>query len=136
MSKQDLPLKLTRPRLHAGRVIVDALFWPALLLVIWGELAPPDVEGAIGVNDKLLHFIAYFGLAAMAAAGLKTRLSAVKAVLALIVFGGVLEIVQGLVGRDMSVFDGLANAVGAVTGGVLARLVIEPLRQRIADERT
>jgi len=118
---------------HAGRLVVEVLFWPALFLVIWGELSPmPVIEGA--ANDKVLHFVAYFGLAAMAGAGLKARLSAIKAVVALIVIGGLLEILQGLVGRDMSVFDELANAAGAIAGGGLARLVVEPLRRRFAGD--
>jgi VanZ family protein len=97
-----------------------------------GRAGASDIQPA--VNDKLLHFTAYFGLAAMAAAGLKSRSSALKAVIALILLGGVLEIVQGLVGRDMSVFDELTNAAGAVVGGFLARLVIEPLRRRFARD--
>ena len=129
----DRPTRITRPKLHAARIVVDTLFWPALFLVIWGELGPPsDIVG--GVNDKVLHFTAYFGLAAMAAAGLKTRRSALIAVVALILFGGALEIVQGFVGRDMSIFDELANAAGATIGGVLGRALIEPLRRRFARD--
>lgn len=133
MPKPNRPEPAPRPLLHAARLAVDALFWPALFLVIWGELTPmPVLEGA--VNDKGLHFAAYFGLAAMASAGLKTRRAVIKAVAALIVFGGVLEILQGLVGRDMSVFDALANAAGAVSGGTLARFLVEPLRRRFAGD--
>jgi VanZ family protein len=132
MEKQDPGHALSRPRLHAARLALDVLFWPALVLVVWGELGPNDLEA--GINDKVLHVTAYFGLAVLAAAGVRARVSAIKAVVALILFGGVLELLQGLVGRDMSLFDELANAAGALTGGLLARLIVEPIRRRIARE--
>jgi VanZ family protein len=78
-----------------------------------------------------LHFIAYFILAAMAGAAFRDRRPVFTAVLALIVLGGALETLQGFVGRDSSAYDALANTVGAVTGGLLARTVVEPLRRRI-----
>jgi VanZ family protein len=50
-------------------------------------------------------------------------------VIGLIGLGGVLEIIQGFVGRDMSVYDELANALGAVAGGVAGRGAVQMLRQ-------
>lgn len=44
------------------------IFLPALALVIWGELKPSLPEP--GNWDKVLHFTAYFGLAAIATAPL------------------------------------------------------------------
>lgn len=127
-------LKLSRPLLHAARIADEILFSPALILVIWGELTPsePHILDLFGpLNDKLLHFLAYFGLAAMAAAGFKTRKTVLLASLGLIVLGGVLEIVQGFTGRDMSFYDELANIVGVITGAALARAIIERLRRRL-----
>lgn len=126
-------MKLPRPLLHAARVADEILFYPALGLVIWGELTPsePHFLDFFGeLNDKALHFIAYFGLAAMAAAAFKNRRPAILASLGLIVLGGVLEIVQGFTGRDMSFYDELANTVGVIAGAVSARVIIEPLRNR------
>ena len=127
-------MKLPRPLLHAARIADEILFYPALVLVIWGELTgtEPQTLGFLGeLSDKALHFIAYFGLAAMAAAGFKSRRPVVLAGLGLIVLGGVLEIVQGFTGRDMSFYDELANAGGVVAGTILARAIIEPLRNRL-----
>ena len=67
----------------------------------------------------------------MAAAGFKNRRVVRVASLGLIVLGGVLEIVQGFTGRDMSSYDELANAAGVIMGAVLARAIIEPLRRRL-----
>ncbi|HMI96502.1 MAG TPA: VanZ family protein [Micropepsaceae bacterium] len=127
-------MKLPRPLLHAARIADEILFYPALVLVIWGELTGPEpqVLDFFGdFSDKALHFIAYFGLAAMAAAGFKSRRAVVLTGLSLIVLGGVLEIVQGFTGRDMSFYDELANTAGVGAGAILARAIIEPLRRRL-----
>jgi VanZ family protein len=124
-------MKLSRPLLHLVRMADSVLFWPVLGFVVWGELFAPDSLPLIeGVNDKLLHLNAYFVLAVMAGAGFRERRPAIAAVIGLILMGGMLEIIQGLVGRDMSIYDELANAAGAIAGGILARGIIEPLRRR------
>jgi len=126
---------MQRPRslLHALRIADAILFYPALLLVIWGELSgrPPPLL-LQGSNDKLLHFIAYFGLTAMSAAGFKTRRPVIFACLGVIFLGGVLEIVQGFIGRDMSIYDEIANTLGVIAGGIGARAIVEFLLQRLA----
>ena len=124
-------MKLSRPVLHAARIADEILFYPALALVIWGELTGTEPQILESLNDKALHFLAYFGLAAMAGLAFKSRKTALLVSLALIGLGGVLEIVQGFTGRDMSFYDELANIAGVVTGAVLARAIIEPLRRRL-----
>ncbi len=120
-------MKIPRTLLHRLRVADMVLFYPALLLVIWGELAPQVPDVFEQASDKLLHFIAYFGLAGMAAVACKGRKGAVLAVIALMAVGGLLEIVQGFVGRDASIYDELANMAGALTGGIAARALVEAL---------
>jgi VanZ family protein len=128
-------MKLDRPLLHNARIADAILFWPAVTLVIWGEIfgpaSPPLLES---VNDKVLHCFSYFVLAAMASAALKRRGPAILAVIGIIILGGVLEIIQGYVGRDMSLYDELANTAGAIPGGIIARIVVEPLRRRYAAD--
>jgi VanZ family protein len=130
-------MKFPRPVLHAVRIADAVLFWPMLALVVWGELAsdaPLAVIALIArVPDKILHFIAYFWLAGMAGLASKRRRPVVVAVVGLILLGGCLEIIQGFVGRDMSIYDELANTAGALTGAALARFIVEPLRRRFAD---
>jgi VanZ family protein len=98
------------------RTASRVLFIPGFALVVWGELRPSIDNPQALPWDKLLHFTAYFGLAAMASLALRGRRSAAVALLALIVFGGFLEIVQGYVGRDADVLDELANTLGALAG--------------------
>jgi VanZ family protein len=106
------------------------LFWPAVCLVMWGELNPhpPDLEAHFW--DKSLHFMAYFGLAGIGTVAFDARKTAIYAVLGLIAMGGALEIAQGFVGRDMSIFDELANSLGAVSGFFAGWLVLRALGQK------
>jgi VanZ family protein len=96
--------------------LATLLFWPAVAVVTWGELTPSPPHLEMHVWDKLLHFTAYFGLAGLAACSLKSRRALVYAVLGLIAFGGLLEIVQGMTGRDADIFDEVANTLGALSG--------------------
>ncbi|HEV7959561.1 MAG TPA: VanZ family protein [Rhizomicrobium sp.] len=93
------------------------LFWPGVVLIIWGELTPhpPDLSSILGW-DKAQHFVAYFGLASMATMVLGLNRRLVWAILGVILLGGALEILQGYTGRDPDIFDFIANAVGAVSG--------------------
>lgn len=106
------------------RRLAVMLFWPAAIVVTWGELTPSPPHLEAHVWDKLLHFTAYFGLAAMAALSLKSRRMLLYAVLGLIAFGGLLEIVQGMTGRDADLLDEFANTLGAVTGTYVGLLFV------------
>jgi VanZ family protein len=101
------------------------LFWPALIVVVWGELTPhpPRIEAP----DKLLHFIAYFGLAGIAVVALGRRY-VVAVILALIVLGGALEILQMFTGRDAEWLDEAANTAGAVLGAGCGLLFLRLVR--------
>lgn len=112
-----------------SRTVALILFWPAVVLVVWGELTPDNgVEHHVW--DKLLHFTAYFGLAAIAYLALGGRRRALWAALGLILLGGALEIVQGMVGRDMSLWDEVANTFGAVSGAAAGYLYLARLQVR------
>jgi len=92
------------------RLLARWLFLPALAVVIWGELKP-SVQGPETGFDKVLHFTAYFGLAAIATIAIGRRRAALWAAFALATFGGILEIVQSFVGRDAEWGDEFANIV-------------------------
>jgi VanZ family protein len=94
-------------------------FWPVLAVVIWGELTShgPPIETHIW--DKLLHFTAYFGLALIAALAVRANRKLIWIVIALIILGEVLEILQGMLGRDADIKDEIANTLGAVVGALL-----------------
>jgi VanZ family protein len=104
------------------------LFPLALAVVVWGELKP-SAHGPEGW-DKLLHFLAYFGLAGLAAVAFGRIRAALWAGLALAAFGGLLEIVQSFVGRDAEWGDELANVIG-VCAGVAVGLAASALMRRL-----
>jgi len=109
--------------LTALRFAARYLFWPGLAVVVWGELAPSG--GIPGMWDKLQHFIAYAGLAGMAVLALGERRHAIRVAAALIVMGAALEVIQAFVGRDASIRDEIANAIGALTGAFTAVWLLE-----------
>lgn len=123
-------VKSPRAILHAARLADAVLFWPALAFVLWGQLQPDSPVALENINDKLLHFSAYFVLGSMAGGALKQRGSVKWAVLGLVLVGALVEVLQAYVGRETSVLDGVANAAGAIAGALLARFVLDPLRRR------
>lgn len=122
--------------LHVARIVDGVLFWPALSLVVWGQLTP-EQSGYLfeHFGDKVLHFTAYFGLGAMAAGAFKNRRPVVLSILGLIALGAGLEIVQSMVGRNASIFDEVANTAGALSGGLIARFLVERLRRRVEADQ-
>lgn len=124
---------LLRKLLHWFRQIDAWLVVPAVALVIWGELTTHHIAAELEINvwDKALHFTAYFGLALMTTIAVRARpVIALWLAFGLIVMGGVLEIVQGLTGRDASIWDETANTLGVLTGTGLAWAGIAFLRAR------
>ncbi len=119
-----------RAFLHTARLADAVLFWPVLAYVLWGELQPDVPPILQGINDKVLHFTAYFILGAMAGGAVKDRGKVKWVVLGLIVVGAAVEILQAYVGRDTSLLDGVTNGAGAMAGALLARYVLDPLRAR------
>ena len=106
------------------------LFWPGVALIVWGELTPnpPDAVNQLFGWDKAEHFTAYFGLAGMATLALGIRRVLAYAVFGVIALGGMLEIVQGMTGRDADVFDFVANTLGALAGAMLGVAILLYLR--------
>ena len=77
----------------------------------------PDVPG----SDKLHHLIAYALLAFFAILSRKTRVAVVIALVAVIAYGGLIELLQPYVNRYGEFGDFLANGVGAVLGALVVR---------------
>jgi VanZ family protein len=108
------------------------LFLPACAGVLGGELGPSGGEPHFW--DKALHFTAYFVLSALAVAALRAKSKALLAMLGLIAMGGALELLQGMIGRDMSAYDELANTLGVLSGAIIVWAVRAALvRFRSAD---
>jgi VanZ family protein len=108
------------------------LFWPALAVVVWGELTPHPPKLAALLWDKAEHFIAYFGLALLASLGWGLRRSLVLVFAAVVALGGMLEILQSFVGRDAEWGDFFANSLGALAGLALAVVYLSIPRRLVA----
>lgn len=99
---------------------VRTLVWGVYLLaVVVLSLAPVAMPQTVDHGDKLMHFLAYAGLAALWPRHLATGARAVFWAAAV---GVVLEVGQGVLptGRFMDPRDALANAAGAALGAILA----------------
>ena len=99
-------------------------FWPALVVVAWGEVTPHPPALTEHIWDKAEHFTAYFGLALLATLALGLRRSLVWVYLGIAALGGALEILQFYTGRDGDWHDELANCLGAAAGMGLAALYL------------
>ncbi len=93
-----------------------------LSLMPLGQL--PDAPG----NDKIHHLIAYAVLGFLAALSRKTRQTFQAVLLVVIAYGGLIEVIQPYVNRYGEVSDFLADAAGAVLGGLLAHGVSRFIR--------
>lgn len=84
-----------------------------LLVVIVGAMVGPfqNVEAATNIWDKAAHFVA-FGLILWSIGVLFRRLPRALAALSALALGAAVEIVQGMVGRDASWGDLLADGLG------------------------
>jgi len=123
-----IPKRFFDKVVHAAAIF----FLPACAGVFGGELGPSGGEPHFW--DKAMHFIAYFVLSALAVAALRARRKALVAMLALIAMGAALELIQGMIGRDMSARDELANTLGVIAGAAVVWAVRAVLvRLRSAD---
>jgi hypothetical protein len=97
--------------------------WLLVALVISLSLTPPpsDLPGFPGV-DKLTHLAAYGMLTLWFGFIYLRGPRYVRLSLGLIIMGGVLELIQGILGhRSMDHYDMLANASGVAIGWLLAQ---------------
>ena len=107
-----------RRLLHRLRQLDAIMIWPALAVVVFGELTHLPLLQSLDIKlwDKALHFTAYFGLAVMATVAVRADRRALWWSLGLVAMGGALEIVQGMTGRDCDIYDEFANALGVAAG--------------------
>ena len=105
---------------HVARLLPVMVY---TMLLAWFSLTPgTEAETGFPHADKLMHLGAYFVFVLLCLPLLRptSRISAF--VLLVILFGALLEIGQALVPlRHPSLWDGLANSLGALLGGLAAR---------------
>jgi len=100
------------------RSLIRAAFIACLAGVLFFALGP-QIPGASHLgNDKTQHFLAFFALAGLGVLGWRSSPGVVA--VGLLLFGGAIELVQGthFIGRDMSLFDWVADA-GGMLGGMM-----------------
>jgi VanZ family protein len=111
--------------------MAGVLYWAIAMLVVWGELGPGDI--GLKIWDKFQHFGAYALLAGLLTLSLEARRWWLWGLLGLIAFGAGLELLQGLVGRDMSYRDEIANTLGVIAGGSAGWAVCVMLRAWVVE---
>ena len=102
-----------------GSTVTIILFVVITLL----SFAPIQLSGSFGPIsvDKAYHFVAYFCLA-LPLPILRPRLT-IWVVLGIMTYGGLIELVQYLFGREPSWGDFIANGIGAIAGAMIARQI-------------
>jgi VanZ family protein len=107
-------------------------YWASLFLAThWPR--PPRI--VISGGDKMLHFVAYAGLAvlwgwAVALTRKPRRADWLRILLILAVYGAIDELLQGPVGRSPETADWLAD-LAAAAAGLLAIALALPLLRRL-----
>lgn len=102
----------------------DRLAAGCFLAIGYLSLAPLAVLPEVPGSDKIHHLIAYSMLAFFAIVPRTTSRAAVAALLAVIAYGGLIEVLQPFVNRYSEFNDFLATAAGAALGGLLAHGVM------------
>lgn len=99
-------------RLRAIRLVA----WVVSGVILVLTLSPTNPTPPVSVEhvDKLLHALAFFLWAALVAAG--WRWSGWLVLIVAVAFGGVIELVQPMTGRDAELADLAADLVGAAAG--------------------
>ena len=100
-----------------GSTIMIILF-VIITLLSFAHIKLRGSFGPVGV-DKVYHFLAYFCLAFPLPLS-RPKLT-IWVVLGVIAFGGLIELVQYLFGREPSWRDLIANGFGAIVGAAIAR---------------
>ena len=80
----------------------------------------PLTELPLEHADKLLHVIAYAALAFFGLVRRRSIAMAIGLMIAMILYGGLIEMVQPSVNRYGEIGDFIANSIGAVLGALIA----------------
>ncbi|WP_431855833.1 VanZ family protein [Azospirillum sp.] len=120
---EHTPLPAPLRRLAAALLVAAAAF------AFWAALQPSLEPPGHGI-DKLVHAGVFAVLGGLALAAAPDRRSLLLALGGLAALGGMIEIVQGMFGRDASLSDLMGDVVGIAAGAWAARAVIEMGRER------
>lgn len=103
------------------RRLARLAFYLGLAVVVALSVMPAESVPAPGLWDKAGHALAYGALATAGGIGYRGLRAVLLLGLGLLLFGAALELVQAfLPGREASLHDLLANAIGIALGSLLA----------------
>ena len=107
-------------------LLARIIFWLTFLTTLVFSLLPGSgVEGILGL-DKVMHFAAFFVLAASLGVGYQPRNPYISMVLMLIIFGVAIEFIQQFIpNRVFSLYDFAADLAGVVLGMAFYRILGE-----------
>jgi VanZ family protein len=108
---------------QASRILLVVL---SLLVLVLSLIPTPElVLGAFSAYDKIGHLIAYVVLGFIAGRAVDRRgpLPFMIVTAGCAIFGGIIEIVQPLVGRRMELADFLIDLAGSMAGAAITALI-------------
>lgn len=92
--------------------LAGAAVLAVLMYLLLGPAQPAETSGLVW--DKAAHFVG-FGLVLWSLAVMMRRLPRIWAVVAALAIGAAVEVIQGQIGRDASVWDFVADTLGILT---------------------
>ena len=116
-------------RLRIILSVVLAVYW---CLMFWGTHKPADNTPAVS-NDKLLHFLAYAGLAFLISLSLfwwRNPRKWVWIALVVVTYGAIDELTQPSFGRSAEFADWVADAFGCAAGLIVYHVAQKTVRRR------
>lgn len=104
-------------QMRRAAIFLLGMYWAALFV---GTHIPLSMQGMGDGNDKILHFLAFAGLAFLMVSGVGGRRPTWRAfalvMTVALIYAGVDEFSQLLVGRHCDIWDWVADALGTVSG--------------------
>lgn len=123
LSKQAITEKQTSRNI--SQRFAGALFFGDIFLMTILALQPMPMQGGINHVDKVLHFLAYLVLAGLAFLFVRQIKPFLKYCVALIIYGGIIELLQSFMpGRYMSFADFVANIGGIAFAVMLVKIYL------------
>jgi VanZ family protein len=108
--------------------LLQAAFFVAAVVAFTAAIWPQPVMPEAANGDKAIHFTSFYVLEFLALMAFRKRL--VLPAVGLVLLGGLIEVVQGMVGRDRSGWDWLADILGVVAAA--APMAAAAIRRREA----
>ena len=96
---------------YACALLILTLFMSLVL-----SLSPAHITNGLLVNDKLAHFFGYFILMMLLDFAYLSGRHLIFKICVIVSYSVVIEVVQNFIpGREMSLYDGLANVLGVMS---------------------